>query len=81
LTTTEIRRSRSAQQHKILGLSAAFIIGVLLQSRLNGELGSRLGDGLTAALISFGSGLSGDPQPPPYCGRLSRGQLVRMRAR
>jgi transporter family-2 protein len=59
VTTTEIRPSRSAQQHQILGLSAAFIIGVLLaiQSRLNGELGSRLGDGLTAALISFGSGL------------------------
>jgi transporter family-2 protein len=56
---TKVRASRSAQQHQILGLSAAFVIGVLLamQSRLNGELGSRLGDGVTAALISFGSGL------------------------
>jgi transporter family-2 protein len=59
VTTTEIRHSRAAHQHQILGLSAAFIIGVLLaiQSRLNGELGSRLGDGLAAALTSFGSGL------------------------
>ncbi|MGH1525925.1 DMT family transporter [Leifsonia sp. L25] len=28
-----------------------------LQSRINGELGQRLGDGVTAAVISFGSGL------------------------
>jgi transporter family-2 protein len=59
VTTTGVHDSRSAQRHQILGLGAAFIIGVLLaiQSRLNGELGSRLGDGVTAALISFGSGL------------------------
>lgn len=31
--------------------------GIALQSRINGELGSRLGDGVTAAVISFGSGL------------------------
>lgn len=31
--------------------------GVALQSRINGELGQRLGDGVTAAVISFGSGL------------------------
>ncbi|WP_348788494.1 DMT family transporter [Leifsonia sp. NPDC080035] len=31
--------------------------GVALQSRINGELGHRLGDGFTAAAISFGSGL------------------------
>ncbi|OJX72448.1 DMT family transporter [Leifsonia sp. 71-9] len=31
--------------------------GVALQSRINGELGRRLGDGFTAAAISFGSGL------------------------
>jgi bacterial/archaeal transporter family-2 protein len=57
--TTKVRAARSAQHHQILGLSAAFVIGVLLaiQSRLNGELGTRLGDGVTAALISFGSGL------------------------
>jgi transporter family-2 protein len=31
--------------------------GIALQSRINGELGRRLGDGFTAAAISFGSGL------------------------
>jgi transporter family-2 protein len=31
--------------------------GVSLQSRINGQLGSDLGDGFVAALISFGSGL------------------------
>lgn len=31
--------------------------GVALQSRINGELGRRLDDGFTAAVISFGSGL------------------------
>lgn len=31
--------------------------GVAVQSRINGELGRRLGDGFTAAVISFGSGL------------------------
>ncbi|WP_314149520.1 DMT family transporter [uncultured Leifsonia sp.] len=31
--------------------------GIALQSRINGELGHRLGDGFTAAAISFGSGL------------------------
>jgi transporter family-2 protein len=45
--------------HRVIGLSAAFLTGVLLavQSRLNGELGHRLGDGVPAALISFGGGL------------------------
>lgn len=40
-------------------LLAAFGTGVLvaLQSRINGELGQRLGDGFVSALISFGSGL------------------------
>ncbi|MFB9907171.1 DMT family transporter [Allokutzneria oryzae] len=42
-----------------LGVLAALGTGVLLavQSRINGELADRLGDGVTAALISFGSGL------------------------
>ena len=31
-------------------------VGVATQSRINGELGQRLDDGFTAALISFGSG-------------------------
>ena len=40
-------------------LVAAFVagIGIALQSRINGELGQRLGDGYVAAIISFGSGL------------------------
>ncbi|TWD84800.1 transporter family-2 protein [Kribbella amoyensis] len=59
MTTTAPRPVRSAQHHQLLGLSAAFGIGVLvaIQSRVNGDLGNRLGDGIPAALISFGSGL------------------------
>jgi transporter family-2 protein len=59
VTTTATRPARSAQQHQIVGLSAAFGIGMLvaIQSRLNGELGHVLADGVAAALISFGSGL------------------------
>ncbi len=39
---------------------AAVGVGVLIatQVRINGELGARLGDGFTAAAISFGSGLA-----------------------
>lgn len=44
-----------------VGLAVAFAVffGALnaLQSRINGELGHRLGDGFVAAVISFGSGL------------------------
>lgn len=42
-----------------MGLGAAAVIGVLtaIQARINGQLGARLGDGFTAAVISFGSGL------------------------
>lgn len=42
-----------------IALAAAFVGGglVALQSRLNGELGQRLGDGFLAAFLSFGSGL------------------------
>ncbi|GAA0929991.1 DMT family transporter [Kribbella koreensis] len=59
MTATEIRPARSVQQHQFIGLTAAFGIGMLfaIQSRLNGELGQVLGDGVPAALISFGSGL------------------------
>nr|WP_230416986.1 DMT family transporter [Micromonospora tarapacensis] len=32
-------------------------VAVATQSRINGELGSRLGDGLAAAVVSFGAGL------------------------
>ncbi|WP_431245343.1 DMT family transporter [Leifsonia xyli] len=42
-----------------LALVFALLCGALvaIQSRINGELGSRLADGFTAAAISFGSGL------------------------
>jgi bacterial/archaeal transporter family-2 protein len=42
-----------------VALTAAFGTGTLVavQSRINGELGQRLGDGFLAAFISFGSGL------------------------
>ncbi|MGB3911609.1 MAG: DMT family transporter [Pseudolysinimonas sp.] len=42
-----------------VALAAAFGTGVIVatQSRINGELGLRLGDGFLAAFISFGSGL------------------------
>ncbi|MBD3942798.1 DMT family transporter [Microbacterium sp. NEAU-LLC] len=42
-----------------LGIGAAAVIGILtaVQARINGQLGTRLGDGFTAAVISFGSGL------------------------
>jgi transporter family-2 protein len=45
--------------HRQLGLLLAFVVGVLVaaQARVNGELGDRLGDGVLAALISFGVGL------------------------
>ena len=41
-----------------LALGVAFVTGglVALQSRINGELSQRLGDGFLAAFISFGSG-------------------------
>ncbi|WP_424189667.1 DMT family transporter [Actinokineospora sp. G85] len=43
----------------LYGVVAAVLGGVALavQSRLNGELGRQLGDGVAAALISFGGGL------------------------
>ncbi len=42
-----------------LALVFSVLIGALyaLQSRVNGELGQQIGDGFTAAVISFGSGL------------------------
>jgi transporter family-2 protein len=51
--------TRSTQHHRIAGLIAAFGIGTLVavQSRVNGDLAVQLGDGITAALISFWSGL------------------------
>lgn len=43
-----------------VALGGAVVVGVLtaLQARINGQLGLRIGDGLVAAVISFGSGLA-----------------------
>ena len=48
-----------AARIRVIGLLAAFVGGALvaIQSRINGALGTRLHNGLAAALISFGSGL------------------------
>lgn len=47
-------------RRRVGGLSLALFGGVMLasQSRINGELGGRLGDGVAAALVSFGSGFA-----------------------
>ena len=47
-------RSRTA-----LGLAAAFVTGGFMvgQARANAELGTELGNGVLAAVISFGTGL------------------------
>jgi transporter family-2 protein len=59
VTTTATPPATSARNHHVIGLVSAFGIGMLVavQSRINGELGGILGDGIPAALISFGSGL------------------------
>ena len=59
MTTTDTPPARSAQQHQLIGVTAAFAIGTLvaIQSRLNGELGDRLDDGIASAVVSFSSGL------------------------
>ncbi|GAA1670804.1 DMT family transporter [Kribbella yunnanensis] len=56
--TVIANRPVSARRQQAAGLAAAFGIGALfaIQSRLNGGLGELLGDGIPAALISFGSG-------------------------
>jgi transporter family-2 protein len=47
------------RNQKRIGVAAAVLggLGVAVQSKINGALGSRLSDGFAAALISFGSGL------------------------
>ncbi|MBM0227998.1 MULTISPECIES: DMT family transporter [Micromonospora] len=40
-----------------VGLATASGVAVAVQSRINGELGVRLGDGIAAAVVSFGLGL------------------------
>lgn len=46
-------------RRRVIGMVLAFVAGglVALQSRINGALGTKLGNGIVAALISFGSGL------------------------
>lgn len=52
-------QSSASRLGVVVALAAAFVGGALvaLQSRINGELGQRLGDGFLAAFLSFGSGL------------------------
>lgn len=59
MTATATRPPASTRQHHLIGLTAAFGIGMLfaIQSRINGELGNALGDGVAAATISFATGL------------------------
>ena len=49
----------SAGRHRLLTISAAIAVGVLvaLQSRINAELSEYVGGGVIAAAISFGTGL------------------------
>ncbi|WP_328526984.1 DMT family transporter [Kribbella sp. NBC_00359] len=56
---TATRPPDSTRQHHLIGLTAAFGIGMLVavQSRINGGLGNVLGDGVAAATISFATGL------------------------
>ncbi|MFF1819971.1 DMT family transporter [Kribbella sp. NPDC058245] len=58
MTVTAVRPETSVRRQQLAGLAAAFGIGSLfaIQSRLNGGLGELLGDGIAAALISFGTG-------------------------
>jgi bacterial/archaeal transporter family-2 protein len=47
------------QRRRAIGLALAVLggVGVAVQSRINGELGDRLHDGVAAAVISFGTGM------------------------
>jgi transporter family-2 protein len=55
---TEGTGAQASASGTVGGLLLAVVGGVALasQSRVNGELGGRLGDGVAAALVSFGSG-------------------------
>jgi transporter family-2 protein len=59
MTTTPQPPAPASRARLILCVALATLCGagVALQSRINGQLGSDLGDGFVAALISFGSGL------------------------
>lgn len=54
--TTVAKTARPLRVTLLLVCAFATGIGVALQSRINGELGQKLGDGFFAAVISFGSG-------------------------
>lgn len=61
--TETVARPASApahRRHHVWGLLGAFAVGMLgaVQSRVNGELGRELGDGIAAALIAFLIGLA-----------------------
>lgn len=58
-STTGSARRIQARLRRGVGLLGAAGVGFLLamQSRVNGTLGNRLGDGLAAAVVSFGGGL------------------------
>jgi bacterial/archaeal transporter family-2 protein len=55
---TDSGASRAQRTRTVIAASATVFagVGVATQSRINGEFGLRLGDGFTAALISFSSG-------------------------
>lgn len=59
MTSSSPARATVSPARLVAALVAAFGSGTLvaLQTRINGELGQRLGDGFLAAFISFGSGL------------------------
>jgi transporter family-2 protein len=59
---TEVRTATPAEHagsKRLLGTAGALLCGaaVAVQSRINGDLGTRLHDGIAAALVSFGIGL------------------------
>lgn len=49
----------SGSGHRLVPLAASLVVGMLtaLQARINGQLAVELGNGLEAAIVSFGSGL------------------------
>ncbi|MEV1285785.1 DMT family transporter [Micromonospora sp. NPDC049679] len=61
MTAADVRtsRRRTATSRRAVGVALAVVSGgaVAVQSRINGELGVRLGDGVAAATVSFGVGL------------------------
>lgn len=58
-TGTAARTDPESRTRRIVGVGLAVVSGLAVagQSRINGELGVRLGDGIAAAVVSFGLGL------------------------